>query len=116
MRGELNHFLDELEALDANLRGEARLKCGWVPVGQPPTPEDADLDLLIRPYGQAGQLQADVTMRASARWARRDTAHIVFVLPEPNTLTRFRRELREAAGNPSARPAVLSPEYDEADG
>jgi hypothetical protein len=113
-RGDLDRFLDELDALDSSLRGEARLTCAWVKVGQPPSLDDTDLKLVVRPYGHAGRLQADVTVRASSRWTRRHTAHIVFELPEPNALTRFRRALREAAGDPSAAPAVLSPAFNVA--
>jgi hypothetical protein len=113
-RGDLLRFLDELDALEASLHGEARLTCGWVPVGQPQSAEDADLDLVLRPHGHAGQLEATVTMRASARWQRRHTAQIAFVLPEPNALTRFRRALGDVAGDPSAGPAVLSPDFNEA--
>ena len=113
-RGDLDQFLDDLDALDASLQGEARLKCGWVPVGQPPSLEDTDLDLAIHPYGHAGQLQVAVTMRASARWPRRHMARIIFELPEPNALTRFRRALRQALGDPSAPPAILSSGFNEA--
>ena len=115
-RGDLDRFLEELDALDARLQGEARLKCGWVPVGQPPSleDEDTDLDLAIHRYGHAGQLQVAVTMRASARWPRRHMARIVFELPEPNALTRFRHALRQMLGNPLAPPAILSSGFGEA--
>jgi hypothetical protein len=114
-RADLNRFLDALDALDATLHGEARLTCGWVPVDRSPSVEDTDLDLVIRPDGHAGRLQVDVTARASSRWVNRNSAHIVFGLPEPNALTGFRRALRDAANDPSNPPAVLSPDFREAD-
>jgi hypothetical protein len=113
-RRDLRAFLDALDALDASLRGEARLKCGWVPVGQPEAPEHADLDLVIRPYGRAGQLQAEVAMRASSRWGRRHAVQLSFELPEPGALTRFRRALRDVADDPTAPSAILTPDFTEA--
>ena len=106
MRGDALAFADALDALDATLRGEARLRAGWDDV--------PDLELVIRPHGRAGALEADVRLHASVRWTHRHEVHLRIVLPEPAALTRFREAFRAmlAPGGPSR--AVLSPAAHEA--
>src|SRR5688500_18628649 len=66
MRADADAFLDALDRLDSSLKGEARVRAGWVDQGEAPTDAKADLLLRICPWGHAGQLEVDVTMRASA--------------------------------------------------
>ena len=118
-RPQIAEFLSALDALDSRLQGEARLTAGWVRAGAPASAADADLadadlEVTVRPYGRAGQLEADVTIRASARWSRRHTAQIGFVIPEPNALSRFRTALRTLVEGHGDRPAVLTPAFTEA--
>ena len=106
--GEVHEFLSALDALDATLSGEAR----WVASslgswGEP------HLTLAIRPHGHAGHLEVDVAMVASLRSAPH-SAHISFVLPEPNALTRFRTGLRALLANGGAEPVVLTPAFNSA--
>jgi hypothetical protein len=112
MRPDADAFLDSLDRLDASLRGEALLRAGWVEPGEEATDAMADLLLAIRPWGHAGQLEVDVTVRASASQGGKNMARIWFVLPEPNVLTRFRHALRAlAAGGVGAPPVILTADF-----
>jgi hypothetical protein len=115
MRADAEAFLDALNRLDASLNGEARLRAGWVEQGEAPTDAKADLVLAIRQFGHAGQLEVDVTVRASASQGGRNSARVWFVLPEPNALTRFRRTLEGLVGGNMGGPAVLTAALARAD-
>ena len=106
MRGDALAFADALDALDATLHGEARLRAGW---GDVP-----DLELVIRPHGRAGALEADVRLHASNRWPHRHQVHLRIVLPEPAALTRFRADFRAMLAPGGAPRAVLTPAVHEA--
>ena len=93
-RAQAEDFLDALDRLDASLKGEVLLRAGWVDQDDPAADAKADLLLAIRPWGHAGQIEVDVTLRASASQHGQNMARIWFVFPEPNALTRFRRALR----------------------
>jgi hypothetical protein len=114
-RGHINEFVDALDQLDSSLKGEARLRAGWVDQGEEPSDAAADLVLVIRPWGAAGQLEVDVTMRASATVGGRNSVRVWFVIPEPNALTRFRKALRSLAGGGAAAPAILTAAIPDAD-
>jgi hypothetical protein len=49
-RGHINEFVDALDQLDSSLKGEARLRAGWVDPGEEPSDAAADLVLVIRPW------------------------------------------------------------------
>jgi hypothetical protein len=106
MRGDALAFADALDALDSSLRGEARLRAGW---GDVP-----DLELVIRPHGRAGALEADVRLFASARWPHRHAVHVRLVLPEPGALTRFREAFRAMLAPDGPSCAVLTSARHEA--
>jgi len=106
MRADADAFLDALERLDTSLKGEALLRAGWVDRGESPTDAKADLVLAIRPFGHAGQLEVEVTVRA--RYVGRNTARIWFVIPEPGALSRFRRALQPLVAGTQGAPAVLT--------
>ena len=108
MRADADAFLDALDRLDSSLKGEARVRAGWVDQGEAPTDAKADLLLRISPWGHAGQLEVDVTMRASDSQGGQNMARIWFVLPEPSALTRFRRALRGLVEGTNCAPAVLT--------
>ena len=114
-RGHINEFLDSLDQLDSSLKGEARLRAGWVDQGEEPSDDAADLLLIVRPWGSAGQLEVDVRMKASASLGGRNAARVWFVIPEPNALTRFRKALRALANGDTATPAILTAAIADAD-
>src|SRR5215210_1870556 len=115
LRADADAFLDALDRLDASLNGEAFLRAGWVEQGEAPTEAKADLVLAIRPFGHAGQMEVDVTMRASASHGGRNSANLWFVIPEPSALTRFRRALHALVGRNLDEPAVLTAAFVRAD-
>jgi hypothetical protein len=108
-RTEVVPFLDALDALDSQLNKEARLVAGWSGAHDSKSSGEADLELTIRPFGKAGQLEVEVLMRASARWERRHIAHLTFRLPEHNALTAFRKALRAMVMGQNQGPVVLTP-------
>jgi hypothetical protein len=108
MRADADAFLNALDRLDTSLNGEALLRAGWVEQGEAPSDAKADLVLAIRPFGHAGQIEVDVTMRASAAQGGRNATRIWFVMPEPSALTRFRRALHALVGGNFGEPAVLT--------
>ena len=48
-RADLDAFVDALDRLDASLKGEARVRAGWVDQAEAPTDDKADLLLRIGP-------------------------------------------------------------------
>jgi hypothetical protein len=108
LRADAEAFLEALDRLDVSLTGEALLRAGWTEPGEAPTDAKADLVLAIRPFGHAGQLEVDVTLRAAASAGGRNCARIWFVLPEPSALTRFRRALHPLVAGVVGAPAVLT--------
>ena len=115
LRGDADAFLEALDRLDVSLKGEARLRAGWVEPGEAATDAKADLVLAIRPTGHAGRLEVDVTMREPHSGDERNSARIRFVLPEPSALTRFRRALHPLMQGVAGAPAVLTAAIARAD-
>ena len=79
-------FLESLDQLDATLRGDAELVCGWG--------TQEELRLRIQPHGHSGRLP--IRTELSAQGPREEQFHKVSVefVAMPNTLTDFRRDLR----------------------
>ena len=108
MRADADAFLDALERLDTSLKGEALMRAGWVERAELPTDAKADLLFAIRPFGHAGQLEVDLTLRARDGGGGRNSVRIWFVIPEPSALTRFRRALHPLVAGTVGAPAVLT--------
>ena len=85
-RDYLESFISELDALDATLRGEARLRCGWG--------DDVLFELAILSEGHGGRLRVKIGITSDSRSVESSQLVTTFVIM-PNTLTSFRKALSD---------------------
>lgn len=97
-KSHIQSFIQELDALDATLQGQAHLRCGWG--------EQVLFELSLQPEGRNGRLRARIeTASDSSRYepSRLSTSFILL----PNALTSFRQALARIVGEESTDPAEL---------
>ena len=98
-RRDIDAFLGELDAMVAELKGQASIRCGWG------TKVCFGIDAYF--IGQLGRIAIDLELARSGQADRMLRMQVDFET-EPELLSRFASALRAVANNNDSKPAVLS--------